>query len=208
MFRTRLGSALFLVAIGASAVRADDPPPPPPAEEQAPPPAEEAPPPPPAEAPPADAPPKPEPGFVTGRALDGSSKEGLPAASIQISGGPDGDQMIATELDGTFKLTLAPGTYKLVFSTPDYIEQTRTVTVTSGKEQKLADVVLPMIPQKAKEETIEVYDTIDTHKSSAVLAERRASATVSDAISSEQISRSPDSNGADAAKRMVAATIQ
>ena len=65
-----------------------------------------------------------------------------------------------------------------------------------------------MVAAKAQEETIEVYDTIDTRKSSAVLAERRAAATVSDAISAGQISRSPDSNASDAAKRMVAATIQ
>ncbi|HEU4731522.1 MAG TPA: TonB-dependent receptor, partial [Kofleriaceae bacterium] len=40
------------------------------------------------------------------------------------------------------------------------------------------------------------------------LAERRAAATVSDAISAQQIARSPDSNASDAAKRIVAATIQ
>ena len=41
-----------------------------------------------------------------------------------------------------------------------------------------------------------------------MLAQRRAAATVSDAVSAEQISRSPDSNASDAAKRMVAATIE
>lgn len=153
-------------------------------------------------------PPAVEPGVIVGRIIDGTSKEGLPATYIQIKGGPDGDQTLASELDGTFKLTLAPGTYEVLFTTPDYIDETRKITIASKQEIKLGDVILVMIPTKAKEETIEIFDTIDTHKSSAVLAERRAAATVTDAVSAEQISRSPDSNGADAAKRMVAATVQ
>src|ERR1043165_9342710 len=142
---------------------------------------------------------------VTGKVTDKATGEGLPAAAIMIHGA-DGDQMVSTDLDGTYVLELAPGKYDLLFSTPDYIEVTQTITIGAGHDLKLPEIVLAMIPAKATEETIEVYDTIDTRKSSAVLAERRAAATVSDAVSAEQISRSPDSNGADAAKRMVAAT--
>ncbi|MBL9015007.1 MAG: TonB-dependent receptor [Myxococcales bacterium] len=160
---------------------------------------------PPAEAPPAEAPPAPQ-GTVSGKLIDNSTKEGLPAATIQIKG-PGGDQTLATELDGTFTLSLAPGSYTITWTTPDYIEVTRTVVVTLDKPL-VVNLGLDMIPSKAAEETIEVFDTIDTRKSSAVLAERRAAATVSDAVSAEQISRSPDSNASDAAKRMVAATIQ
>ena len=215
--------------LGAATVRADDAPPPPAGDApptQAPtppaepppaqtPPADTAPaqtPPaetPPAEAPPAETPPAEAPppqGKVSGKLIDNSTKEGLPAATIQIKG-PGGDQTLATELDGTFTLSLAPGTYTIIWTTPDYIEVTRTVTVTVDKPVVM-NLGLDMIPSKASEETIEVFDTIDTRKSSAVLAERRAAATVSDAVSAEQISRSPDSNASDAAKRMVAATIQ
>ncbi len=145
-----------------------------------------------------------ETGHIVGRIVDATTGEGFPAATIQIKG----VLVHASELDGTFQLTLPPGTYELLFTTPDYLEQTRTITIASKQELVLPDVVLAMIPAKATEETIEVFDTIDTRKSSAVLAERRAAATVRDAISAEQISRSPDSNGADAAKRMVAATVQ
>jgi hypothetical protein len=174
----------------------------------------------PREAPPAEAlpaeeepeplppPPEVEPGYIVGRVTDAATSEGLPAAYIQIKGGKDGDQTLASELDGSFRLPVAPGTYTVELTTPDYIPVTRTITIASRQELVLGDIILALVPAKAKEETIEVYDTIDNHKSSAVLAERRAAATVSDAISAEQISRSPDSNGADAAKRMVAATVQ
>jgi len=176
----------------------------------------ESPAPPAGEAPPAEAAPAapsadPEPapmpkGKVTGKAIDKATGEGLPAATLIIKGA-DGNQSLATELDGTFTLELPAGAYTITVSTPDYIDVERKVTVAVDKIFTL-DVSLAMIPRKATEETIEVYDTVDTRKSSAVLAERRFAATVSDAISSEQISRSPDSNASDAAKRMVAATIQ
>ena len=48
----------------------------------------------------------------------------------------------------------------------------------------------------------------DTATEATQVVRRRKRATVSDAISAEQISRSPDSSASDAAKRMVGATIQ
>lgn len=142
-------------------------------------------------------------GGVKGSVLDGSTKVGLAAATIQVIDGPS----IATELDGSYALRLPPGTYTVVFSTPEYVEQQRVITITASQDVAL-DVVLAPVPRTGAAETIEVYSAIDTRKDSAVLAERRASATVSDAISAQQIARSPDSNASDAAKRMVAATIQ
>jgi outer membrane receptor protein involved in Fe transport len=143
---------------------------------------------------------------VVGRAIDKSTGEGLPAATIIVAG-PGGNQSFATDLDGTFALTLPPGTYTIDIETPDYVGVTKRVEVLGTIPVKL-ELALALMAVKAVDETIEVYDTIDTHKASALLAERRAAATVSDAISSEQISRTPDSNASDAARRMVAATIQ
>jgi hypothetical protein len=142
-------------------------------------------------------------GKVTGRLIDGSTKEGLPAATIQVLGGPT----VIAEIDGTFAVTLVPGTYTLVFSTPEYVEQRRTVTVAATQSISL-DLSLAPETRTGKAETIEVESALDTRKESAVLAERRGSAAVSDAVSAQQIARSPDSNASDAAKRIVAATIQ
>ena len=58
-----------------------------------------------------------------------------------------------------------------------------------------------------RQETIEIVDTIDTRRESAVLAVRRAAATVSDAVSSQEIARTPDSNAGDAMKRVVAVSV-
>ncbi len=221
MFRlTRRSSSLFALTVACACVlgtaRADEPAPP------AEPPAEPAPPsePGPSEpTPPADRPVEPKPveptptepapaqppGTVKGSIIDSTTKLGLPAATIQIQG-PAGDQTLATELDGTFTLTLAPGTYTITFSTPDYVDQQRTVTV--GSEQQVGlDLDLDPVPKTGSAETIEIVDTIDTRKESAVLAVRRAAATVSDGVSSQEISRTPDSNAGDAMKRVVAVSV-
>jgi hypothetical protein len=141
---------------------------------------------------------------VRGTVLDARSGEGLAAAYVRAIG-PE-NQTIATELDGTFTLALPPGTYKLIFSTPEYDDATRTVTVTAGK---LVTVELSLTPSTiaGAEETIEVSGTIDTRRESATLAIRRAAPTVSDALSSQEISRTPDSNAGDAMKRVVAVTV-
>lgn len=170
--------------------------------------------PPPEGAPPADAPPAAEPPpaeptqapiTVRGTVLDERTGEGLPAANIQITGGDA--QTIATELDGTFQIALPPGTYTLTFSTPEFEDRTRTITVEQpGRVVELSITLAPAIVA-GQEETIEIVDTIDTRMESATLAVRRAAPTVSDALSSQEISRTPDSNAGDAMKRVVAVTV-
>ena len=141
-------------------------------------------------------------GTVRGSVIDNNTKEGLPAATIQIGG-----VTAVAELDGTYQVTLPAGTYTLTVSTPEYVDQTRTVTVVDGKTVELG-VNLDPVPREAGAETIEIVDTIDTRKASAVLAVRRAAPVVSDAISSQEIARTPDSNAGDAMKRVVAVTVQ
>ena len=148
----------------------------------------------------------PATGTLHGQILDADSQLGLAAATIHVVG-PDGPHEVTAELDGSYTLNLAPGSYTLEASTADYVAQRRTITITAAQPLTL-DLALAPTPRTGTTETIEIYSAIDTGKDAAVLAERRSSATVSDAISAQQIARSPDSNAADAAKRMVAATIQ
>ena len=194
MLRTPHLIAALILALPVRAAHADEPTPPP----QEAPPAEA----PPAEAAPAEAPPAPV--SVKGKVLDERTGEGLPAAYIQIKGGEA--QTVATELDGTFSLALPPGTYKLTFSTPEFDEQTKTITVKGGKVVELNISLAPTVVA-GKAETIEISGTIDTRKESATLAVRQAAPTVSDAVSAQEISRTPDSNAGDAMKRVVAVTV-
>ncbi len=222
---TRTGSTTLLaviVAVSFGVARADEQPTPepaPPAEAPAPP-AEEPPPAPaPEPTPPSPTPleeaaplppPPPAPaattGTIKGSLLDNNTKEGLPAATIQIKGVPGGDLTAAAELDGSYSIAVPPGTYTIEFSTPDYVTRSKSITV--GDQQTLElSLNLDPVPVTAGEETIEIVDKIDTRKEAAVLAVRRASAVVSDAVSSQEIARTPDSNAGDAMKRVVAVSV-
>ena len=235
MFRTaHPGSTSLLVLLVAGAIgtaRADEPAPPagpspaeaPPAEPTPPddpaPPAKEAPPadsstpaPTPAETPPAPpaetAPPAAPAATATirGSLIDNNTKEGLPAATIQITSVAGGDMTTVAELDGTYSIALPSGTYTIVFSTPEYMEQSRSITV-ADKQTADVNINLDPVPATGSEETIEITGTIDVRKESAVLAVRRAASTLSDAVSSQEIARTPDSNAGDAMKRVVAVTV-
>lgn len=155
---------------------------------------------------PAPAPAAPETATVRGRVLDNNTKEGLPAATIQIKGGPNGDHTLVAELDGGYSFSLAPGSYTIVFSTPEYVDQTRSVTLVASQSLDLS-LNLDPVAISGTEETIEVSGTIDTRKESAVLAVRRAAPMVSDAVGSQEIARTLDSNAGDAVKRVVAVTV-
>src|SRR5687767_9980629 len=117
--------------------------------------------------------PAPQPPAITvrGKVTDPRTGEGLPAAYVQVKGAEA--QTIATELDGTFQLALRPGTYRLVFSTPEYDELTKTIVVTDSKVLDVAVALSPTVVA-GKAETIEVTGTIDTRRESAALAVRRA----------------------------------
>nr|MBA3455635.1 TonB-dependent receptor [Deltaproteobacteria bacterium] len=138
--------------------------------------------------------------------IDNNTKEGLPAATIQVKGVRGGDLTTVAELDGTYTIALPPGTYTIVFSTPEYVEQSRAITVADQQSTDLS-LNLDPVPATGTEETIEITGTIDVRKESAVLAVRRAASTVSDAVSSQEIARTPDSNAGDAMKRVVAVTV-
>ncbi|MGE0395238.1 MAG: TonB-dependent receptor [Kofleriaceae bacterium] len=174
----------------------------------------DTPPAPPAETPPVPAPPaQPEApkagptGTIKGSIIDNNTKVGLPAATIQVFGVPGGDITAASELDGTYKLDVPAGTYKFTFSTPEYIEQSKTITVPPKGEVEINLNLDPVPIETGSEETIEIVDRIDTRKESAVLAVRRAASVVSDAVSSQEIARTPDSNAGDAMKRVVAVSV-
>jgi len=163
----------------------------------------------PAQAQPTDTPPvapPPSPGAelasgVRGRIVD--SDTGAPLADIRVT---VVGQAAATTTDaaGTYQLALPRGTYTLRYAGDFYQRQrVRGVTVRAGgitqvdlrlSEEELEEVVVTAPP--------------DATTDAVQVVRRRKRATVSDAISAEQIQRSADSSASDAAKRMVGATIQ
>jgi outer membrane receptor protein involved in Fe transport len=148
---------------------------------------------------------EPPKGFtgLYGQVVDAQTKEALIEATVKVVGG--GQQQVLTDVDGNFRLPLPPGRYDLrVFY--DVYEGRRIsgVIVSAGKPTKL-DVALSADAGAVQEVVVEAR--ADRRAEGALLQERKKAATVSDAISAQEIARTPDSSASDAVKRVVSATV-
>lgn len=141
-------------------------------------------------------PPVQQPGRISGKVLD-EKGIGLPGASIKILSGAKGVQ---SNSDGTYSLELPSGTYTLEISYVSYQPQRITgVVVTAGKTTPLD------IAMKASANALsEVVVTSGYRKASiaGLYAQQQNTAEISNGISAEQISATPDKNVGDVLKRI------
>lgn len=140
---------------------------------------------------------------VRGTVTDARTGEALIEATVRVVSGGAGQTL--TDIDGGYTLRLEPGTYDLrVFYELYEGRRLSGVVVEPGEVLEL-DVALE--PDDDSVQEILVEAKADTRKEAAVLQERRKAAVVSDAISAQEISRTPDSSAGDAVKRVVSATV-
>lgn len=138
---------------------------------------------------------------VRGRIVDADTGEPLSDVVVTVVGQP---ARAVTDARGEYELALPRGTYTLRFAGDLYQRQrVRGVLVRKGG---ITTVDLRLAEDELEE--VVVVAPPDTTSDAVAVVRRRKRATVSDAISAEQIQRSADSNASDAAKRMVGATIQ
>jgi hypothetical protein len=133
--------------------------------------------------------------------------EGLAEAPVIVEGAGEVRSSVADE-EGRFRLELSPGEYR-VWSYYDLHHGARldAVRVTRGKFAYVRLVLDPITVDDSGVEEVEVAYRADTTSEAAQLAIRRESASVQDAVSAKEISRSGDSSAAAAAKRVVGVTI-
>jgi len=140
---------------------------------------------------------------VRGKVLDANTGEGLIEAQIKVVKG--GKQTALSDVDGSFELELPPGEYEIRVFTPLYTAQRYKLVIEKGETSELE---VKLSSEADATEEVVVVAAPDTATAAVEVMRRRKRASVSDAISAEQISRSPDSSASDAAKRVVGATIQ
>jgi outer membrane receptor protein involved in Fe transport len=148
---------------------------------------------------------EPPPGFtgIYGKVVDEANKEGLIEATVKVVTGAQ--KQALTDLDGNYRLALPPGKYDLrVFYDVYQGRRITGVVVTQGKATKL-DVALSADVGAVQEVVVEAR--ADRRAEGALLQERKKAAAVSDAISAQEIARTPDSSASDAVKRVVSATV-
>ncbi|MCC6477488.1 TonB-dependent receptor [bacterium] len=143
------------------------------------------------------------PGSISGLIVDTETGEAMIGVSVMLEGTTQGT---ASDLDGNFLIrSVAPGSYNIIANYIGYARLNVTgVVVTSGKPTSL-NLKMATEAIETKEVIIEARKIDNTETS--ILQMQKRSATVSNGISAEQIKRSPDSDAADAVKRVTGITV-
>jgi hypothetical protein len=142
-------------------------------------------------------------GFIAGKIIDQTTGEELIGVSVLVKGTTKG---VATDIDGSFKLELTPGTYDIQVSFISY--ETKIISGVTVKAKDITDlnVSLKSVEKELGEVVIEAK--ADRETSSALVLEQKNSVVVFDGISVDQIRKTPDRNTAEVLRRVSGATVQ
>ena len=145
-------------------------------------------------------------GTLVGTILDAESGHELIGASILLVGTARG---ASTDLDGQFSIADIPsGTYDIRISLVGY--NTKVVPGTVIPEDGTVTLEATLAAVEAQAFTIDdirVTAGRVMSTSAAILADRKKAANIGDAISAEEISKSPDATSGDALKRVTGLTV-
>jgi hypothetical protein len=146
---------------------------------------------------------KAQTGSINGRVFDRQTGEELIGANVLMVGTTMGAN---TDIDGKFTVRNIPvGTYSVRISFVGYVAQVVSdVQVAAGQDFKL-DIALAQEAFEQEEVVVTAERVLSSEAS--VLAERKKSAVIGDAISAEQIKRAPDATSGDALKRVTGLTV-
>ncbi|MGI9190288.1 MAG: TonB-dependent receptor domain-containing protein [Longimicrobiaceae bacterium] len=144
-----------------------------------------------------------EAGRIAGRVVSTQTGEGLPSIRVAVQGSDAG---AVSDAAGRYTLSDVPaGPQTVTASGIGYAAKAVTgVSVAAGRT---TDLDISMAPEALALEGLVVTAERERGSTSALLADRRNSAVVVDAIGSEQISRTPDGDAAAAVKRVPGVTV-
>lgn len=140
---------------------------------------------------------------LTGKVVDAATGEPLIGANVLLVGKSKGT---TTNLDGLYTIKdLTAGNYDLQVSYVSYTKKlVKNVTLQAGK---LTTINIDLQSEAFEMAEVVVEAAAVKNSEAALLAIQKKAAGVSDAISEEQIKRSPDSDAADAVKRVTGVSV-
>ncbi|MBN2193083.1 MAG: TonB-dependent receptor [Polyangiaceae bacterium] len=141
-------------------------------------------------------------GVIVGRLID--SRTGDPILEGKISV-PGTAHRTLTDLEGRFRLELPPGTYEV-----RYFEGTHQPARTTGlilAVGQTLDASARLTPLEGLVQETEIIAKIEKERLEGQLLARQRSAATGDIIGRAEIAKTPDSNAAEAAKRVVGASV-
>ncbi|MET0394832.1 MAG: carboxypeptidase regulatory-like domain-containing protein, partial [Chitinophagaceae bacterium] len=136
-----------------------------------------------------------KPGRVSGRVIDEEDGQPVINATVAIGG-----KTTVSDINGAFTLILTKGTYTAAVSSVGY--GAKNITGIEVKEDQL--FTLDMTMKKEKGQLAGVVVTASARKESvaSLYIRQKNNAGITDGISSEQISRTPDKNIGESLKRI------
>ena len=142
-------------------------------------------------------------GSMHGRVFDHQTGEELIGANVLLVGTTMGAN---TDIDGKYTVRNIPaGTYNVRISFVGYVAQVVSDVKIAADQDIAIDLSLRQEAFQQEEVVVTAERVLSTEAS--VLAERKKSAVIGDAISSEQIKRAPDATSGDALKRVTGLTV-
>ena len=141
---------------------------------------------------------------LQGKILDATTGEPLIGAQVVISGTEQGT---VTDVDGHYRLQVAPGTYSIDVQYLGYASKTVTGISVGAGISTFQDVALES--EVIQAEGIKVVISAAEERGSVIgaLAHQRRATNVINGISTEEISQAPASNAAEAIKRVSSTSI-
>lgn len=147
------------------------------------------------------APPKGK-GGVWGSVTDTKFNEGVIEAQIQVMGRKE---RVLTDVEGRYRLDLPPGTYRLRVTYE--LHQPARVDEVIVRDGQIQRVDVKLVPDETAVEEVVIEDEVDRSSTEGQALTRKNSAVVGDGVGRAEIARTPDKNAAEAAQRVVGATI-
>jgi outer membrane receptor protein involved in Fe transport len=142
-------------------------------------------------------------GTIAGLALDAQTGRPVRGALIAVEGQ---NVAVVTDVDGAFRIAIAPGSYKLRITSPNYLE-----TTIEGVEVKAGEVTesSTVLAGKGTVTTVEVVEKVGpvAANAEAMLQERRLSPVVTDALSAEELRAGTASDAAAALEKVTGVSI-
>jgi len=140
-------------------------------------------------------------GVIWGVVTDTKFHEAIVEAQVQVQGRK---QKAFADVDGRYRLELAPGTYSLRVTYELHRPSRVEVAVKAGE---LVHVDFQLVPDEGAVDEVVIEEEADHASAEGQTLERKRSAAVGDGVGRAEIARTPDRNAAEAAQRVVGATI-
>ncbi|ETZ24752.1 TonB-dependent receptor [Pedobacter sp. V48] len=139
-------------------------------------------------------------GKITGKVIDEKGQP-MPGAGIKIV---ENGKVIQSSIDGTYSISIDPGTYTLEASYVSYLaKRIGGILVEEGKATPLS---IAMQPANEMLKQVVVQGSYKKESIAGLYAQQKNSASLTDGISAEQIAKTPDNNVGAVLKRISGVT--